>query len=362
MPPGSFSEVLRAPNFEGWLKSSIMYDVSHDKFLYNLGCWFRPTVEELRAFDPDANGPFTKYSWLSDFDAPRKSNCETSLEAFRESPNDMTRVLLGWLETGYKELFGAAVEFFHRKDTEENSERDLRRDQPTSDQVPPDTIGKGVLEAAKACDCRDWLGADRLDGVAENVRNFCLEAGCPQTSSNPFLSVDALRTTVFHAASTGRDSMLLARIKHLENQHEEQRKQLEKQSRIITNLSYRHILEGLSDFPTKVTPEWKIFWNKAFTTAENELKAPIASGGTAAITHPLTKVLRDFNPMNRRNVKDVGERMYGTLSSNIHQYHGAYEVDRNQWDNIPGAILEALRPTEFDVDGNIDWTKERAKH
>jgi hypothetical protein len=125
-------------------------------------------------------------------------------------------------------------------------------------------IGVNVEQAA-----RSWTAGGRpakWDTTCHRVRQFCLLARSSKAASDPFKNVDILRTAALGAGSTHREDMLLARIKELKDQAKKNQAILGKLSRIITNLSYRYMLEGLCGFPRPGTVglQWKTFWNVAF--------------------------------------------------------------------------------------------------
>lgn len=84
-----------------------------------------------------------------------------------------------------------------------------------------------------------------------------------------------------------------------------------------------------------------------------------SSNSTNVTDHPLSGLVQRFT---YDQVRKVGGELYSVLSTNIHHYPGAHMVVRDQWDELPGAILEALMPKCF-VGGSgsveVDWTGER---
>ena len=61
-------------------------------------------------------------------------------------------------------------------------------------------------------------------------------------------------------------------------------------------------------------------------------------------------------------IQEVGEGLYGILSTNIHHFQGVYNVDPSQWDELRGEILQGLCPMHFRADGRLDWDLERARY
>jgi hypothetical protein len=73
--------------------------------------------------------------------------------------------------------------------------------------------------------------------------------------------------------------------------------------------------------------------------------------------------LQNFDRSVHAQVKNNGAYLYGTLSSNIHLFQGEFNVEADQWDILPAAILKALTPqTERKDDGSVDWEKERVRY
>ncbi|KAK4551642.1 hypothetical protein LTR86_011016 [Recurvomyces mirabilis] len=100
--------------------------------------------------------------------------------------------------------------------------------------------------------------------TSSKVANLCLLAGCPKTAPNPLDNVGLLREHLIPPSSESREAELRLEI-------EELRKQNRAQQRIITNLTFRHLLENLPPVSVKgmsVTARWTDFFKKALRTAQ----------------------------------------------------------------------------------------------
>ena len=284
--------------------------------------------------------------WLKDFSGVNDFN--DSLRSYHEDANEMTMALISHFETYastilfviWQQNFSEHLESFQ-------NQPDLNRPLNGEDIYRP----AGAFIAA----LRELKNNGSWRYLCERVRKFSLLAGCPKTFPNPFDTIDALRATTIRNSSDSLEARLLAEIEQLRKQNKEYEERHRVQSRIISNLSYRFLLERLpGPTPKNVsnTAHWQAFWSQALHNA---------SGST---NHPLAVLLERFGNDKRMvsQIQKVGEGMYGTMSTNIHHFRGVYNVDPSQWDELPGAILQALSPMNFNADGSIDWSLERARY
>lgn len=134
-------------------------------------------------------------------------------------------------------------------------------------------------------------------------------------------------------------------------------KRLEIFDRVVTDMSYRHLLEmlpmvrnaatGTSIEPNpKSTPEWQAFWKEAWAAAERGKNGP------------LNDLYVQSNKRKRTLIEEEGGRLYGILSANMQDFEQEYNIDMAVRDRIPGLILSALKPQNFTSDGDVDWDKE----
>lgn len=179
-----------------------------------------------------------------------------------------------------------------------------------------------------------------------NIRTFGDQMGCSMISLNPQESISKL-----HESFRKNDV-----AKQLRDRIKEMELELGHQRRIITCLTFRHILERLPPHPKKrmeYTNDWANFWSNAMKSAEK-------SGDDE---HPLASLLNQFGTTpGSETVEEVAQAMYGTLSTNIHHFkgEGIYEVRDDQWDVLPCAILRAIVP-QSKKDGSVDWVEERKR-
>jgi hypothetical protein len=187
---------------------------------------------------------------------------------------------------------------------------------------------------------------DQWRQLCLNVRTFGDVMGCSAVSLNPQESISKLHET-FRKNDVTEE--LRDRIKEMELE-------LGRQRRIITCLTFRHILERLPEHPKKrmeYANDWANFWSDAMRSA--------AKSGDDE--HPLAPLLNQFGTTaGSEVVEKVAQAMYGTLSTNIHHFkgEGIYEVRDDQWDALPCTILRAIVP-HSKKDGSVDWAEERKR-
>ena len=88
--------------------------------------------------------------------------------------------------------------------------------------------------------------------------------------------------------------------------------------------------------------------------------------------HALTEIIEDRNPdriyeevtTQNATVGIEGMRLYNKLSDEIHRYRDTeYRVEEpGDWDIAISDILKALKPENFNEDGDVDWTEERKRY
>ena len=219
-----------------------------------------------------------------------------------------------------------------------------------------------------------WQNDSSWLDTCGRVNKFCLLAGCPKAFQNPFDSIDALRAIALQPF--GREAQLQAETKLLGERIEEMKRELEKKdekikeqdeklakhSKIVTCLSYRHLMEQLpGPGPGQSGPRWADFWTDAIGNAM----------ATTRTDHPLVGFLQKYGQHNRteNRIKTDGGAMYGLLSTDIHHYNGGrvYDVNSLLWPELHGGVIKALAPDpkNFTKSGDIetvDWVKERARY
>jgi hypothetical protein len=326
--------------------------------LTNLCCATSPEVFFHQIMLPvmeHADGSFIKNSllerpWLNDFHVV--SDFHDSRSAFIEDPNSMTIALMNHLG-----LYASSLLFEDFSKPEKDP--DLMIKKASDLKWPLDENSMVVYDfmrtqlPSRVVDLRRGHAWSRF---RERVNNFSLLVGCARAPANPFEAIDALRVMALeNSASAGLEAKHQAEVAFLREQIKDYEDRHRTQSRIIANLSYRYLLEhlpGPAPMGESNTANWQKFWKQAL---QNANQSP---------NHPLAPLLTRFGHDARSvsQIRSVGQTMYGTLSTNIHHFRGVYHIDQNQWDVLPGAILQALAPTKINPDGSVDWDAERARY
>ena len=138
---------------------------------------------------------------------------------------------------------------------------------------------------------------------------------------------------------------------------EELKREVQRQQRIITNLTFRHLLENLPPRAPKITSS-TARWTDLFS---NALRSAQDHSHLGRETHPLHDVLRKYH--NTTQIKNVGIGLYGTFSTNIHHFSNQFTVIDSQWNAPEADIMKALTPLPSNiVAAGIDWQKERERY
>ncbi|KAM3067057.1 hypothetical protein ACMFMG_011730 [Clarireedia jacksonii] len=388
MPPVSISDFLRASDFEKWLLASSLNEQKGDlnALKVKIGQWYLPSYKVF--LDGTAlAASFSQNPWLQEFQESAGYTFPQSLAVFHGEPREMTNILLDHLETQactYMSIFVEKMLRVRWEDTSVSSETvdaDMARvAKPITEayvNVKLEEDRQTRLEGRQGT-YRDigsafwaimqlWTqGGTQYDDLCRRVQKFCQLAGYTQQEWNPFININALRASTIPGRSIAREDMLVGDINALKKKISELETKLNQQDRIITAITYRHVLEYLSgpSLPGKNSADWKKFFNAAYAKA----KTLGASG-----THPLSAVIKQMQAMPKtfvdKDIQDSGENMYKTLSGEIHHFSGDYncgmfDLVPGQWGPIPSAILNALRPEKVNVNprGEIDWNAEKARY
>lgn len=194
--------------------------------------------------------------------------------------------------------------------------------------------------------------------LVSRIHEFTNLLGCSGNSGSPFSHLGALRIKIQKTNNEKRETALLAQIDMLERKNEEAQKQIRKQKRIMTNLTYRHLLENLPPREGKLESNaWSDFWKEAVKQT-NEGKST-----------PLTDMVKRYGKIEKDGahtvdyIKITGAGLYSTLSTNIHHYRrgGSFEYDPDQWNEFDADILKALKPVHAHPNGTVDWELERLR-
>jgi hypothetical protein len=185
-----------------------------------------------------------------------------------------------------------------------------------------------------------WLG------LCPRIRNFCVNAGIIDPVEDPLNNIWQLREYIMGKKMFGTAEML-DKITELQKDNDRQQK-------IIASLSFRYLLEKLSPAGRGgAAMRWQMFWDAIWKEARDG--------------HSKNPKLRDLveaydeKPLYLDQLNQHAKLMYSTLSTNIHKYSsGKVVLSRDQWDQQPYDILQALMP-EKGLNAKFDWNAERKK-
>jgi hypothetical protein len=131
------------------------------------------------------------------------------------------------------------------------------------------------------------------------------------------------------------------------------------QQRMITNLTFRHLLEMLPPPPppssktSSATARWKSFFTSAIHNAEAQQEQQTSN-------HPFLPLLRKYPKV--KEIEHTGGNLYGVLSTNIHHFQGEFKIGADQWNMLEGDILKALTPlAQNRSDAGVEWDEERRR-
>jgi len=185
---------------------------------------------------------------------------------------------------------------------------------------------------------------------SSKVANFCMLAGCPSVEKNPTRNIWKLRTHLLSRPSAGREAELRREIGALKSE-------IQMQQRIISNLTFRHLLENLPPASTKKmssTARWTDFFKHAIQISKFR-------SASMSPPHPLDALLCKYGDVNQ--VERVGIGLYSTFSTNIHYFNSQYTVAESQWNALEYDIMKALVPASSNITADgIDWQKERERY
>lgn len=178
------------------------------------------------------------------------------------------------------------------------------------------------------------------------VANFCVLAGCPAPVQDPLINIHNLRQYLASNPSEIREAALRREIEDL-------RKTTQSQQRIITNLTFRHLLENLPPAAngTTSTARWSSFFRSALNNVPKQ----------GHHMHPLKDILLKYS--NSKQIETVGVGLYGTFSTNIHHFTSQYAIIDSQWNALEMDIMKALVPLPSNATlTEVDWSEERKRY
>jgi hypothetical protein len=171
-----------------------------------------------------------------------------------------------------------------------------------------------------------WLG------LCPKIRKFCVNAGITDPVEDHLTNIWKLREyEVHHKQKMFGTAEMLDKITKLQKYNDRKQK-------IIASLSFRYLLEKLPPAgPGGVAMRWQKFWDAIWKEAHDG--------------HSKNPKLRDLveaydeKPLYLDQLNQHAKLIYSTLSTNIHKYSsGKVVLSRDQWDQQPYDILQALMP------------------
>lgn len=185
---------------------------------------------------------------------------------------------------------------------------------------------------------------------SSKVADFCIRAGCPSVTRHPVKNVERLRAHLATRSSAIREAELRREIEELRSENQ-------RQQRIISNLTFRHLLENLPPSSSKrmtSTARWTEFFKKAMESSKPR-------SGNPSQGHPFDALLSNYR--NPSQIESIGIGLYSTFSTNIHYFNSQYTVVESQWNTLECDIMKALVPMPSNVTADgIDWQKERERY
>lgn len=307
--------------------------------------------------DPQCQAMISSVTWLTAF-IGGPHDVQPALSALSTSPNDCTRLLLRFLRllenhTIIETWKTEALDIIKRRETEHplrlhdykafSISRYIQWQCERSDMVMT-SLWKSLQRAVQKSPLHR---ENRISSL--KVANFCTLAGCPSSERDPLTNVERLRTHLASHPSATREAELCREIEALRSENQ-------MQQRIISNLTFRHLLENLPPASKKMssTARWTDFFQKAMKTSKSR-------SGDVSPPHPLDALLGKYR--NAGQVESVGVGLYSTFSTNIHHFNSQYTVVESQWNTLEYDIMRALVPIPSNIttDG-IDWEKERERY
>ena len=321
----------------------------HDRFSSDIGLrlYIKPLFET--ADSPTSLDSSTVSTWLKELLLSDSKDYDSSLALFKEDPNATTLAI--------SDELARISQIIVAKSWRENLDDDLAESlrNGTADFSSSKLSRRLGHALANLRDDPRWLRA------CNKVNKFCLRAGSARVKHNVFENIEMLREiSIRHP---GRETELLAEIKILKERVDAKDEELKQQRRIIEDLSYRHLMENITD-PQKWTgnyaSDWRTFWDDTVNSAIS-----VQNRAPRKPSSPIAGLINQFGPGSIGMIKGTGGAMYGAISTNIHHYgvtmNGVYQL-QCQRDKMPEEIMKALTPLTTNIQNNkVDWTAERTR-
>ena len=203
--------------------------------------------------------------------------------------------------------------------------------------------------------------------LVHRVKEFAEVVGYRESSEHDavrdvFTYVNYIHGKALESTNNQQISALEAKLAILTQEKEEYLEQSRTQNRILVSLNIRHILERLPPRSSKTEKNnWESFWKMAVDKAMGNKSTPLSK---LIDSYALHNDKNSNAPPNVENIKKTGgANLYGSLSTNIHQFKGEYNLEKDQWNALDFDILQAIRPLPENIyfDGSIDWEAERQR-
>lgn len=198
------------------------------------------------------------------------------------------------------------------------------------------------------------------------LRILCKEAGVPETKldDDAKLSIDELKAHLHKRDPEYTVELSRSLLKEKDQEIKTLTQEKREQARIITCLTFRHLLERLPGGPnTNSTREWQTFLNNdILPNAEYDSRNGL-NRKTGELTHPVAAVVSKFDGKFYNKFIDSARNLYSRLSTNIHQFEGKRFEVNGDWDPHELLLMRALTPHEDNIkNGEVDWDDERKRH
>lgn len=326
--------------------------------------------------------------WLEEFETPRGGSRDfpKALEQFEHDPVSMTNVLSAFVTLNLCEVFKSLL-LDHLRFDLQYMERVIPRvvvDETDGIKLSNDgwlkTPQKLRAEAddktfllqftvycpLAICQCYWWLvnhgdfaKDPRRQTIAERIAEFAILVA-PEGKFNHLdlsVCVSKIRVKAYEKLSKSRADDRKEEIAQLKKENEQLKRDLQVHLRAVSDMSYRHLTEMLpiayrvaNKQPLRSRPQsgpdWQSLWQQIWAAAATKTDSPL---------HALHI---QSDKRSRSQIQDDGNKLFGTLSANMHHFGQVYDPVKHLRDYVPGRILDALRLQEYTKDGDVDWVKE----
>lgn len=312
------------------------------------------------------------YHWLHEFENPNDQDFPEVFQHFEADPGSLPQILLAYYTLVECEAMKRKLVFILRERNKacgrETQIEVIKKLEDVNDDQKFLQLCMNH-EVFSVCDCYrymlDYTGPDRDTGWRKAVGRIRQFLNLVQPSESTTQSEDlkshilSLRTTALARPSGRREEALLAEIKQLREKVKKLEENLRGYDRIVSDVSFRHLLEMLPLAEHAATgkkiklvsqsgPEWQAFWGRAWNAAAKKSSSP------------LYEIRENSSQVRRDQIEEEGKRLFATLSANIHASEKDYNPIKSQRDFAQGLILDALKPKHIAA-GIVDWDREQKR-